>query len=262
MERARVLKADATRELGAMVAFNLDDLNRECDTHLEAVRAQARGLIEEAVRKADATREEARKEGFARGREEGLKEASQQIAQKAEAEAARLAAEKCETAVAAVEAIVSEIAAERDLFLSAWETAAIDLAAGIAHKLLGRIIELDTSVARDLTIEALRLAVDAGEIRLRLHPDDAAEIGPAADGIRDTISGLGTVVVTEDSSIRRGDCIIDTNHGRVDGRLGTRIDRIVAELTGSEDELRDNDDSDDAPKSAGARPNASGEDGA
>ncbi|QDT39059.1 FliH/SctL family protein [Stratiformator vulcanicus] len=230
MERARVLKSEATRELGSMVAFNLEDLNRKCEAHLAAVRDKTATMVEEATASSQSIREQAYAEGFEQGRQAGLGDAENEIQRRAKILAAEMAAEQCRDAVTAIHDVARRIDVDRERFLGEWDAAAIELAAAIATRLLGQVVETDPTAVADLTADALRFAVDSGEVTIRLHPKDRDVIGDCIEDIREQLAGLGSVAVQTDPALHRGDCVIATTFGRIDGRLETRINRICSEL--------------------------------
>lgn len=92
-----------------------------------------------------------------------------------------------------------------------------------------RILEAELSTSPDalfaLVRSALQRAGDSRKISVRVHPQDAQALAPAlAKG------GLGvsaaTVEIVQDGSLSPGDCIVDTDFGKVDGRLDTRLDEL------------------------------------
>jgi flagellar assembly protein FliH len=92
-----------------------------------------------------------------------------------------------------------------------------------------RILEAELATGPEplfaLVRAALKRAGDSRRIVVRLHPEDAALVaGPAAAGQL----GLTTasVDVTADAALERGDVMVDTDFGRVDGRLRTRLDEL------------------------------------
>ncbi len=92
-----------------------------------------------------------------------------------------------------------------------------------------RILQAELSTSPDalfsLVRSALQRAGDSRKISVRVHPQDAQALAPAlAQG------GLGvsaaTVEIVRDASLSPGDCIVDTDFGKIDGRLDTRLDEL------------------------------------
>jgi flagellar assembly protein FliH len=74
------------------------------------------------------------------------------------------------------------------------------------------------------------LPVAAREVRVHLHPEDAAVV---RENLAPTENERAWVIV-EDPVMARGGCQITTTTSRIDGRLETRLGAILSELLGTE----------------------------
>ncbi len=72
---------------------------------------------------------------------------------------------------------IAAIDAERNRWLAAWETTAIQLSLAIAEKLLHRELSLKPELAQAAIIEALDLAADSVQITVRMNPSDVKNLG-------------------------------------------------------------------------------------
>lgn len=110
-----------------------------------------------------------------------------------------------------------EAAVVRDL-----EHRLLDVALAAASRVVRERIEAGDPVA----VRALREALDAvpasGEIRVRVHPDDAEAIG------RETESEVarGRIVLVPDPSIGRGGCVVESAVGTVDATVGRALEAV------------------------------------
>jgi flagellar biosynthesis/type III secretory pathway protein FliH len=99
----------------------------------------------------------------------------------------------------------------------------------IGFRVARRILEAELSASPEALFSLVRAALKrAGESRkvlVRVHPQDAKLLAPAM-----ATDGLGvasaTVEVVADASLSPGDCVVDTDFGKVDGRLQTRLDEL------------------------------------
>ena len=105
----------------------------------------------------------------------------------------------------------------------------------IAERLLGCELRLKPELAREMIREALQLAVGAPRIRVHLHADDAALLGKQATEVVRALAACGEAAIVADNSLTRGGCLIETQHGQIDARIETVLDRLVAELLESQD---------------------------
>ena len=74
------------------------------------------------------------------------------------------------------------------------------------------------------------LPVAAREVRVHLHPEDAAVV---REHLAPTISERAWTII-EDPVMARGGCRITSTNSRIDARLESRLSAILSELMGSE----------------------------
>lgn len=228
--QTRLLKANDVRGLGSKVVFNFDDLRQRGDEYVESVKRQVEELLSSAQTEVLALRQSAHDVGLNEGRTEGLKQANAAIEQRAREIAEKTAADALATALPALNSVAESLALERDRWIGDWEAIVIRLAAAIASRLLGHELRVDPDGAREMIRQALQLAVGASRIRVRLHGDDAALLGPQASEVVRAFASCGEAEIIPDNSLTRGGCLIETQHGQIDARLETVLDRIVAQL--------------------------------
>jgi flagellar assembly protein FliH len=235
LAQTRLLKANDVRGLGSKVVFNFDDLRQRGDDYVESVRKQIGEMLAAAESEVSTLRKSAQELGFEQGQREGLQNASDAIEQRARQIAEKTASEALATALPALKAVAESLAVERDRWIADWEATGVRLAAAIAERLLGQQLRIRPDLACDMIREALQLAVGAPRIRLRLHGDDAALLGTQAAEVVRALAASGEAEIVPDNSLTRGGCLIDTQHGQIDARVETILDRIVAQLLENQD---------------------------
>ncbi|MGY1685827.1 FliH/SctL family protein [Geodermatophilus sp. SYSU D00867] len=177
-------------------------------------------------------REFARAEGHGAGYAEGLAEAGRVVAE-AEAEAAaRLADAQARwerrmasataalgAAVAALDAAVVPTAEDvRDTIVEGVLT--------LVEDLLGRELSASTTAGVDAVRRALTLVPADAPAVVRLHPDDLAEVPPAA------LAALPrSVTVVGDDAVERAGAVAECGPRRVDAQLSTALARVRAVLS-------------------------------
>ncbi|MBW3539662.1 MAG: hypothetical protein KY476_05275 [Planctomycetes bacterium] len=228
----RLLKADAARGLSSRIVFNYDDLRLRCDEYVEHARAEVRRMWDEARCEIDDLRGRVEQEAREAGRNAGLADAERQVAARTRAAAEESVAERLGTVLPALQAAAAELAAERDRWLTEWEQAAVRLGVGIAEKLLRRRLDCDPDLALESLAGTLQLAAGSPRITIRLNPQDLASLGARTADITRTLSPSVDVELCPDESITRGGSVIETEHGTIDARLETQLDRIAGELLG------------------------------
>lgn len=228
----RVLKARAVRDGVSQVAFNLEDVRAGCDAEIAAARKQAAAILEQARRDIDAERQKLIDESRQAGYDEGMKSAKEEIETRAAELARQWADEGLHSTLPAMQQVGKTLNRERARWLADWEAEVIRLAVGIAGKIVRREIAANPAISPELIREALQLVTSNARLRIRLHPDDAKNMGEFDRDIAGAMNGIADVDVIPDDSITPGGCIVETEHGRIDARIETQLQRITSELIG------------------------------
>lgn len=229
---SRLLKAEAARQLGSRVAFNFEDLHHAAAQSTLAAREEAAEIVAEARREAEGIRTRAAAEGREDGRKEGAAVAAKELDQRVQAKSEQVVAERVRGSIPAIEQLAMLLAGERDRWIARWEDDAIRLSVAVAERILRREIAVQPGASTAMVRESLKLAAGSPELRVRMHPDDIADLGPQAETVVKAVSACGHVELTGDESILRGGCLMESRFGSIDARLETMLGRIVEELLG------------------------------
>jgi len=226
----RLLKARDVSRSGAHVAFNFDDLHRQCEEYIQQVTVQAEELMAHAAEQGELLRQQGYTEGYETGCAAGQADADQRVAD----EAARLADlrtdDRLRSALPALEAAVEALKSEREKWLKVWESAAIRLSAAIAERIIKRQVLRHPELAPELITDALQLAAGSPRFSIRIHPADIEELRQHGQLVLDQLASLGQATLIPDINLSRGGCVIETTHGHIDARLESQVERIVEEL--------------------------------
>lgn len=107
----------------------------------------------------------------------------------------------------------------------------LTLAMALARQIVRRELKTDPTQIIGIIREAIAaLPVAAREVRVHLHPEDAAVI---REHLAPTESERAWAMV-EDPVMARGGCQVSTSTSRIDMRLETRLGAILSELLGTE----------------------------
>jgi flagellar assembly protein FliH len=183
-------------------------------------------LIDQAQAEAAAIRSLAFDEGHEAGRVAGLAAAEERIA----AQAAEMCRQQLQTAISALQALVSSLEIEREGWRAQWESAAIRLSAAMAEKIIRRELSQNPQIAGDLIGQALQLAAGRPQIKVRLNPQDLAELESCGGEIEQCLARLDEGALAADGDVSRGGCVVESLHGRIDARIETQLHRIMEEL--------------------------------
>jgi flagellar assembly protein FliH len=215
---AGVIKAAATHTGetgGPAMPFQFGDMGND---YLQKVRAEAATIIKQA-------RDEAAKVKAA-AMEEGKKAA---IAAAENTLRTRID-QQLQTVLPTLHQAVQQIQQSRISWQRHWEEHALQLALGIAEKIVRRQVAQQPELTLELIQEGLELAHGQERITVRLNPADHAALGDRVLKVSQPLAQLGKVQVVPDPQITAGGCRIDTEFGTIDQRLETLLSRIGQEL--------------------------------
>jgi flagellar biosynthesis/type III secretory pathway protein FliH len=111
--------------------------------------------------------------------------------------------------------------AERQAALERQQNELSQIAVLLAERILGEQLRLFPATIVSLTHEVLSEARGAKRLCISVSPEDVAELSKAKAAIMERFQA--SIEVIEDSSLNRGDLLIESELGRTDARLKTRL---------------------------------------
>jgi len=154
--------------------------------------------------------QEAYDKGFAQGERDGFE----------------LGEQKGCKVIESIEALLDEMSRSRSDIIRQHEKEILDIIFAIAERVTQVQIGLDSDVVRGSILKALHYAVDRQTVTLRVNRDDLNTVESLKPEIVETYRDLKSIVVSADSSVSRGGCILETPGGDIDCRVGTQLEKI------------------------------------
>jgi len=108
----------------------------------------------------------------------------------------------------------------------------VELAFRVARRVLEAELSTSPDAFRALAKAALKRAGDSRKISLRVHPQ-AAQALPSSLAA-DAGLALAAVEVIADASLGPWDCVVETDFGKLDGRLDTQLDELYRAVAAGE----------------------------
>jgi flagellar assembly protein FliH len=176
------------------------------------------------ARDAEATRasESARQAEMDRGYEAGVSAGRAELQKQNEALAAQ---------VVRLDGILNQLARPLPTLEGEVEQQLVLLALAVGKQLARRELKTDPGQIAALIREAVgRLPAAAREVRVHLHPEDAAAVAQrlASAGQERAWS------VVEDPTLTRGGCLVRSENSQIDARLESRVNAMVSSMLGEE----------------------------
>jgi flagellar assembly protein FliH len=228
--QTRLLKANATRELGSNVVFNYDNLHQQCDDYLKRINQQAATIITDANAQAEQIRAAALKDATQKGFSQGIENADEHIKKQTEENTRTQVGSQIQTIIPSVENVARLLENEKEKWISDWEGSVINLVLLIAEKIVRTKLDLNPELSQEMIRGALELAAGQRHITVTMNPVDVEILGDKSEEVVSVLAGCGQAEIRTDESISPGGCVIESRQGTIDARLETQIERIAAEL--------------------------------
>jgi len=210
-------------ELSAAVALAGDQGSADHEgTDTGNGSALAEQLRQEAAVEAELIRQRAEREGFEAGRRAGWEE-GQRLAQQMVAEAQEM---------------LEQARAEREKILAELEGEIIGLALSIARKILRHEVSLDQEIVLRLAREVLGRLREEETVSLRVNPVDVGTLEAGREQLAMAAPWVKQLELAEDPSVEPGGLVVETVHGRYDGRLEAQLRRVEEALRSGDGGLK------------------------
>lgn len=169
---------------------------------INRAKNEAQKIIDQAMNEADSIRDEAREAG----REDGRSEASGHIE------------EALQTLNQAVK--------ERKEIIKDSEQELLRLAIKVAEQIIRSEVSLHRDVCLNIVAEAIARVSDREQIIVRVNREDAEYLKRYKDRLTGILDGVKSFSILEDANIEPGGCVVETNLGFIDAKIGTKLKSI------------------------------------
>lgn len=151
------------------------------------------------------------------------------ISAQARAEGIAAAEEQTANLIRSAHEILNEVKIWRDHLLTQGEMMMLRLVIEVAQSIFGAGVPLDPETLGQAFTRALTEARTLGGLRVHIHPEDAAILGPHWVKQQEALSGQRIELVPSDL-IKRGGCFVEGQFGSVDARLDTQLQLVEETL--------------------------------
>lgn len=214
IEQAKAEAAEIETKAQAKAGEIIEQAKTQANEVLEQAKQEANKLIDDAKHQAEELKTQAQQQGFAAGHQEGLAKAKQEI------EA------NLENSIA----ILAQAEEERVRRIISSEAELLRLVTGIAEKIIGSELKSHPEQILSVVRGALSRVAMANSIIIKINPDDGRMIEENLPSLQEVFTEPKAIVIKPDQSIASGDCFVETEHGKVDARIKSQLERIMNEI--------------------------------
>ncbi|MEM6313306.1 MAG: FliH/SctL family protein [Planctomycetota bacterium] len=206
------------------------DVHQQASAIVDEAKQQAATILARADAEAQRMRDDAREAGFATGMERGTEDGHAEGLAAGKAEALAHHNQQLTGLITALTTALGEIETHRQALADEAAADVARLAVAVAEKITRRQGVVDPAVLENNIAAAARVATDAHDVRLTLHPDQAATLTDTTDALQQKFPTLQHAKVITDESIAPGGCRLTAVGCEVDTTLDTQLERLAAEL--------------------------------
>lgn len=211
--------------------FSLASFEEASQSIIEAARAEADRILNEAREaarsEAETIRRQAAEEGRKAGYEAGLEEGRRQVIEETKAQFA----DQAEIVMRTATSLAQELRARVNSLVNEAESAIVELALKIAKKVVK--IELErhsANIAGENLRRALELASTGTRLVCAVNPADAEFLEGFMGELAESLALGGAVRIVSDESVSPGGVVVRTEKGLVDGDIDRQLDEIERQL--------------------------------
>jgi flagellar assembly protein FliH len=221
----------STQPAPVLTPFSIRDMELQAQALLVRSRRAAEILLTEAQREGETLKAKAREEGFTIGKVEGTAKGLEEGRKSGhDAALAEIKPQLAKT-LAALTAAVNQIEADRHDLECAGINEVVKLASAVARRVTKLQARLDPQVLVENLKEAMKLAVQAADVRIVIHPEQRATLEKELPRLQMHWPSVKHVELIDDPAVGMGGCRIIMRQGEVDARIDEQLDRVIADLS-------------------------------
>jgi flagellar assembly protein FliH len=214
IEEAKAVAAEIETKAQAKAGEIIEQAKTQANEALEQAKQEATKIIGDAKLQAEELKTQAEKQGFAAGHKEGLAKAKQEI------EA------NLENSIS----ILAQAEEERVRRIISSEAELLRLVTGIVEKVIGSELKSHPEQILSVVKGALSRVATANTITIKINPDDGRLIEENLPSLQEVFTEPKSIAIRPDQTIAPGDCFVETEHGKVDARIKSQLERIMNEI--------------------------------
>ncbi len=215
----RQSESDESRQLLRQAQQEAESVIRQAEQQAAQIIAESEA---EAEQKVQQQTEAGYEEGYQQGRQEGYQTGYSEGLAQAQEEVANAWKDKLQQFAE----VVTQAAAARDSALELGGEDVLKLSLAVAEKIIRSRIAHDPMVTVNVAEAALRRVNGSSRVKVRVHPSLLLVMEEHKAQLM-AVKGIDEIEFVEDAQVEPGGCLIETDFGRVDGRLSSRLEEIA-----------------------------------
>jgi flagellar assembly protein FliH len=173
---------------------------------------KAQEIIDKAIQEAQNKAQQILEQAYNQGYSQGYNEAKNKLEQEYQQKINELQ-EQIKNILNLKESLVKEM--EKDI---------VELAIKVAEKVINKKIEEEPELVSNYLIELLPKIEQAKNITIWINPNEIEYVRLSKEKFKNLVEDVENINIAPDSRIEKGGCIIETNFGKIDARISTKLE--------------------------------------
>lgn len=179
---------------------------------IESAKQQAEEMIQKSIAEAKNRAKEILEQAFNQGYEQGINQAYRELNQQYQQKIQELQTE------------IQKIIDIRIDLAKQFEKEIIEMVFMIAEKILNKKIQEETNVVVSYLADLLTKVERSKSITIWVNPEELEEVRNQKQNLQYLLEDVENLNIVPDERIEKGGCIIETNFGKIDSRISTKLE--------------------------------------
>ncbi len=215
LEEEKTKYQNLSQELQAKIEeynIKLQEIEKEKNLIIENAKKESELMIQKAIQEAQNKAKEILQQAYNKGLQKGIQEASVKIEEEYTQKIQELTHE------------INNIINLRSNLVKEFEKEIIELVFDVAEKILNKKIEESNSVVISYLSELLSKVERSKTVTIWVSPRELEEVRNHKEKLQYILEDVENLNIVPDERIEKGGCVIETNFGKIDSRLSTKIE--------------------------------------
>lgn len=190
----------------------IEEIEKQKKIIIEEAQKQAEKIIQEAInqaqKKAKEILDQAVNEGFQKGYQEAQEQVNNIYQQK----------------ILQIQQEINNVINIRQELIKEFEKEIVELAFQIAEKIINKKIQEEQSVVTSYLADLLAKVERSKSITIWVNPQELEDVKNSKEKLKYLLEDVENLNIAPDERIEKGGCIIETNFGKIDSRISTKLE--------------------------------------
>ena len=173
---------------------------------------QAQEIIQKAIQEAQNKAQQILEQAYNQGYNQGYSEIQTKLQQEHQQKITELQNE-IKNIINLKENLIKEM--EKDI---------VELAIKVAEKVINKKIEDDPQLVSNYLMELLPKIEQSKSITIWINPDEVEYVKLSKEKFKNLVENAENIIISPDNRVEKGGCIIETNFGKIDARISTKLE--------------------------------------